>query len=64
MGLGYGHPMGPLCSTHPLGLHVRFAIAEFLPRSSARAPPPPLLREKVAADELGRKTGRGFYTYT
>ena len=65
MGLGYGHPMGPLCSTHPLGLHVRLAIAEYLQRALGPClPSPPLLREKVAAGELCRKTGRGFYTYS
>ena len=55
----------PLCSTHLLGLHVRLAIAEYLQRAlGPRFPPPPLFRETVAAGELGRKTGRGFYTYT
>ena len=63
MGLGYGHPMGPLCSTHPLGLDVRLAFAENLQRAlDPRFASPPLLREKVAAGELGRKTSRGFYT--
>jgi len=49
----------------PAGLHVRLAIAEYLQRAlGPRFPPPSLFREKVAAGELGRKTGRGFYTYT
>jgi 3-hydroxybutyryl-CoA dehydrogenase len=65
MELGYGHPMGPLRSTDLVGLDVRLAIAEYLQRAlGPRFTPPPLLREKVAAGELGRKTGRGFYAYT
>jgi len=62
MGLGYGHPMGMLCSAHPLGLHVRLSFAETCSRPSARFASPPLLCEKVAAGELGRKTSRWFYT--
>jgi 3-hydroxybutyryl-CoA dehydrogenase len=65
MELGYGHPMGPLRSTDLVGLDVRLAIAEYLQRAlGPRFTPPPLLRDKVAAGELGRKTGRGFYAYT
>jgi 3-hydroxybutyryl-CoA dehydrogenase len=64
MELGYRHPMGPLRSTDLVGLDVRLAIAEHLHRTlGERFAPPQLLRDKVAAGELGRKTGRGFYTY-
>ena len=65
MELGYRHPMGPLRSTDLVGLDVRLAIAEYLHRTlGERFAPPQLLRDKVAAGELGRKTGRGFYTYS
>jgi 3-hydroxybutyryl-CoA dehydrogenase len=64
MELGYRHPMGPLRSTDLVGLDVRLAIAEYLHRTlGERFAPPQLLRDKVAAGELGRKTGRGFYDY-
>jgi 3-hydroxybutyryl-CoA dehydrogenase len=64
MELGYRHPMGPLRSTDLVGLDVRLAIAEYLHRTlGERFAPPQLLRDKVAAGELGRKTGRGFHTY-
>jgi 3-hydroxybutyryl-CoA dehydrogenase len=64
MELGYRHPMGPLRSTDLVGLDVRLAIAEYLHRTlGERFAPPQLLRDKVAAGELGRKTGRGFYPY-
>jgi 3-hydroxybutyryl-CoA dehydrogenase len=64
MELGYRHPMGPLRSTDLVGLDVRLAIAEYLHGTlGERFAPPQLLRDKVAAGELGRKTGRGFYSY-
>jgi 3-hydroxybutyryl-CoA dehydrogenase len=65
MELGYRHPMGPLRSTDLVGLDVRLAIAEYLASTlGERFSPPQLLRDKVAAGELGRKTGRGFHDYT
>ncbi|MQA60678.1 MAG: 3-hydroxybutyryl-CoA dehydrogenase [Actinophytocola sp.] len=64
MELGYRHPMGPLRSTDLVGLDVRLAIAEYLQRTLGdRFAPPQLLRDKVAAGELGRKTGQGFYPW-
>jgi 3-hydroxybutyryl-CoA dehydrogenase len=64
MELGYRHPMGPLRSTDLVGLDVRLAIAEYLAGTlGERFTPPKLLRDKVAAGELGRKTGRGFHDY-
>ena len=64
MTLGYRHPMGPLRSSDLVGHDVRLAIAEYLARTlGERFTPPQLLRDKVAAGELGRSTGKGFYTY-
>ncbi|MCC8251262.1 3-hydroxyacyl-CoA dehydrogenase family protein [Saccharothrix luteola] len=64
MRLGYGWPMGPLRLTDLVGLDVRLAIAEHLAAElGPRFEPPPLLREKVAAGQLGRKTGQGFFTW-
>lgn len=64
MTLGYRHPIGPLRTTDLVGLDVRLAIAEHLARElGPRFEPPQLLRDKVAAGELGRKSGRGFYDW-
>jgi 3-hydroxybutyryl-CoA dehydrogenase len=64
MTLGYRHPVGPLRTTDLVGLDVRLAIAEHLARElGPRFEPPQLLRDKVAAGELGRKTGQGFYAW-
>ena len=63
--LGYGHPMGPLKVSDLVGLDVRLAIADYL-HEQLKQPhyePPRLLREKVAAGELGKKTGKGFYEW-
>jgi 3-hydroxybutyryl-CoA dehydrogenase len=65
MKLGYGHPMGPLELTDLVGLDVRLGIAEYL--ASAIGPsfePPALLRRKVEAGHLGKKTGAGFYRWS
>lgn len=64
MTLGYRHPVGPLKTTDIVGLDVRLAIAEHLGRElGPRFAPPQVLRDKVAAGELGRKTGQGFYPW-
>jgi 3-hydroxybutyryl-CoA dehydrogenase len=64
MTLGYRHPVGPLRTTDIVGLDVRLAIAEHLERElGPRFTPPDVLREKVAAGHLGRKTGQGFYSW-
>jgi 3-hydroxybutyryl-CoA dehydrogenase len=64
MCLGYGWPMGPLRLTDLVGLDVRLAIAEHLAAElGPRFEPPALLREKVAAGQLGRKTGQGFFAW-
>lgn len=63
MKLGYRHPTGPLRLTDLVGLDVRLAIADYLTTVlGARFRPPQLLRDKVARGELGRKSGRGFFT--
>lgn len=64
MELGYRHPMGPLKLTDLVGLDVRLDIATNLARTyGPRFDPPQILLDKVAAGELGRKTGRGFYIW-
>lgn len=64
MVLGYKFPMGPLRLTDLVGLDVRLAIADNLAgRLGDRFAAPQLLRDLVAEGRLGRKTGRGFYTW-
>jgi 3-hydroxybutyryl-CoA dehydrogenase len=65
MKLGMAHPMGPLALADFIGLDVCLAILEVLHRGLGddKYRPCPLLRRMVAAGELGRKTGRGFYKY-
>jgi len=64
MTLGYRHPVGPLRTTDLVGLDVRLAIAEHLERElGPRFAPPRVLRDKVAAGQLGRKSGQGFYAW-
>ncbi len=65
MTLGYNHPMGPLRLTDLVGLDVRLAIARYLHRTlkDDRFAPPPILERMVAEGRLGRKSGRGFYTW-
>lgn len=63
--LGYQHQVGPLRMTDMVGLDVRLAIAEHLARElGPRFEPPQILRDKVAAGELGQKSGRGFFDWT
>lgn len=61
---GYNHPMGPLALTDLIGLDVRLDIAEYLREElGARFKPPQLLKRKVRAGKLGKKTGEGFYVW-
>jgi 3-hydroxybutyryl-CoA dehydrogenase len=65
MKLGYGHPMGPLELTDLVGLDVRLGIAEYLAGAIGPAfDPPSVLRDKVAAGKLGKKSGEGFYRWS
>ena len=65
MELGYNHPMGPLKLTDLVGLDVRLAIADHLHRElkEDQYKAPEILRAKVKAGELGKKSKRGFYTW-
>jgi 3-hydroxybutyryl-CoA dehydrogenase len=65
MELGYGHAMGPLRVSDLVGLDVRLAIAETLRRElhDDRFEPPEILRAKVRAGKLGKKTGEGFHRW-
>jgi len=63
--LGLGHPLGPLELADLIGLDTVLAIAEILHRDfgDPKYRPCTMLRNLVHAGLLGRKTGRGFYTY-
>ena len=64
MVLGYKHQSGPLRTTDIVGLDVRLGIAEYLESTlGSRFTPPQILRDKVAAGELGRKSGKGFFDW-
>src|SRR5665647_374564 len=64
--LGFAHPMGPLALADLIGLDTCVAIMEVLHEGlgNPKYAPCPLLRQYVQAGRLGRKSGRGFYTYT
>ena len=65
MKMGMNHPMGPLELADLIGLDICLDIMEVLYTGFADSKyrPCPLLRKMVAAGWLGRKSGRGFYTY-
>jgi 3-hydroxybutyryl-CoA dehydrogenase len=65
MKLGCGYPMGPFTLLDLVGLDTTMYVAEvmFDEFREPRYAPPPLLKRMVIAGHLGRKSGRGFYTY-
>ncbi|TCB95738.1 3-hydroxyacyl-CoA dehydrogenase family protein [Micromonospora zingiberis] len=66
MKLGCGLPMGPLALMDLIGLDTAYEILDTMYRRGGRDrrhAPVPLLRQMVTAGLLGRKSGRGFYTY-
>lgn len=66
MKLGANHSIGPLALADLIGLDTLLAVMETLYEgfSEAKYRPAPLLREMVDAGYLGRKNGRGFFTYS
>ncbi len=65
MKLGCNHPIGPLALADMIGLDTCMAIMEvyFKNFNDSKYRPCPLLREMVAAGYLGRKSGKGVYSY-
>lgn len=65
MKLGMNHPMGPLTLADFIGLDICLAILGVLHEGlgDPKYRPCPLLRRMVAAGQLGKKSGRGFYQY-
>ena len=60
-----GHPMGPfrLLDIVGMDIHQEVAMRLYEQFRDPRFAPPPMVARMVAAGDLGRKTGRGFYTY-
>ncbi len=65
MKLGCNHPIGPLALADMIGLDVCLSVMNvyYEEFADSKYRPCPLLKEMVAAGYLGRKTGRGVYTY-
>lgn len=66
MRLGANHPIGPLALADLIGLDTLLFITETLYKETgdSKYRPCPLLRKMVRAGQLGRKTGRGFFSYS
>jgi 3-hydroxybutyryl-CoA dehydrogenase len=65
MKLGCNHPIGPLALADMIGLDTMLSVMDVFYRgfNDPKYRPAPLLNEMVDAGHLGRKTGRGFYSY-
>jgi 3-hydroxybutyryl-CoA dehydrogenase len=65
MRFGCGYPMGPLALLDLIGLDTAYEILETMYRQSRNRlhAPAPIMRQMITAGLLGRKSGRGFYTY-
>ena len=63
--LGFGHAMGPLATVDLTGIDVLLHAAENIYHDTGDAKffPPELMQRMVTAGDLGRKTGKGFYSY-
>lgn len=63
--LGFGHPMGPLATTDLTGVDIlrHAALNVYAETGDPKFYPPELLSRMVDAGDLGRKTGRGFFSY-
>jgi len=65
MKLGYNMPMGPLALADLIGLDVLLSVLDILQKDygDPKYRPCILLRKKVESEQLGRKTGSGFFEY-
>jgi 3-hydroxybutyryl-CoA dehydrogenase len=63
--LGFNHPMGPFALSDLIGLDIvhDMAASMYEEYKDPRYSPPPLLKQYVRLGWLGRKSGRGFYSY-
>lgn len=63
--LGFGHPMGPLATTDLTGVDIlrNASMNIYSDTADEKFYPPESLSRMVAAGDLGRKSGRGFYSY-